>query len=83
MYQHSSTVTIIPQHFPAQKKEPKKFAKLMGMGKIREALRCIDNNTVGGVLNVNDIINLPNCDRITVLNRLKQMPQHKGRWLKL
>ena len=52
---------------------PKKFAKFTSMGKIREGLRCIEDNTVGGVLNVNDIIDLPNSDRITVLDQLKQL----------
>ena len=51
----------------------KKFAKLMSMGKIREALRCIEDNTAGGVLAFDDIINLPNRDPMTVLARLKEL----------
>ena len=45
----------------------------MGMGKIIEALRCIEDNTVGSVLKVNDIIDLPNRNCITVLDQLKQL----------
>ena len=37
------------------------------------ALRCIEDNIVGGVLNVNDIISIPNCDPTTVLDRFMEI----------
>ena len=45
----------------------------MGMGKIREVLRCIKDNIVGGVLKVNGIIDLPNSNAMTMLDQLKQL----------
>ena len=54
-------------------KVSRRFTKLMSMGKIREALKCIDSDISGSILNLHDNVAIHNQIPETVLDRLKNL----------
>lgn len=68
----------------SEDKLARKFTNLISVGKIREALRCIEKSTTAGVLKIDDAIEIgPNHSPVTVLERLKQLHPQANPWYQI